>query len=697
MRQYRKTFFFFLTLLFCCIGILLSHAFIQPKALAISQLLAPAPKQPIGFYDYFGKLLSPQKAQRLVRQRGLDPNDPVAYQKVGAIEITQQLIDRGEQIFFNRKIGDTFGLQAVFGFGEGLSLVFDEIKAAVIALKGQPTSNLVIKLQKDLVLGSQTFPAGTSIPTGLDVPGLNISSVPFPVGLLPTGNITCAVCHAALSPQGEIAKGVPNNDLANQILIALSPNTAAGFARLNFDPLDPKFKVNGTGKTIIDSKGQTVQLPDPDVFERAFDDAVLAVPYGNFESSPDRIDNTTGIPSVFTFKSGPYAAGGEAAVGPFGGVSALSNAVHSSEINLLAAYQLAEQAIGIDPEVYLGTILQNAAVPQLRLPPGAPVKPSEWLRRVAPDPKQAELEDQLPLPGAGEPPNVRPSLLSYNGLVFSPDTNKPNDIASGSFMFADNAMAAFQNSLVPPPNKSEANKAALASGSVERGARIFKQAECATCHIPPFFTDNAIHPIQEIKTNPERSKSRLGLAKLLVPPQMYTLDTPVPVPATATVLDVPTEGISDSPTTLPDGILPKGGYKTTSLRGLYASAPYLHDSGVAVRAGAIALASHSVQIIDSTGLGLPGTLNRIKRDNVTQKNIPDPANADAANSLRALVDRDLRRQVIAANRADPRLVLSNLDGTGHRFYVDPKAGYSIKDQTDLVNFLLALDDHPGEF
>ena len=678
--RHRKLFFFLLTIFFCCAGILFSSSLMQPKVLALSQLLAPAPRQPLGFYDYFGKLLSPQKAARLVQRSGLDPNDPVSYQSLGAVAITQQVIDQGEQIFFNRKIGDTFGLQGVFGFGQGLNLIFPEIQTAIQSLQGQPTSNLVIQLQKDVTLGSRTFPAGTLIPTGLDVP----ANSPFPLGLLPTGNITCALCHTAVLPSGAVIKGSPNNDLATPILIALSPNTAAGFARLNFDPLNPKFKVQGTGKTIITSNGQTVQLPDPDVFERAFDDAVLAVPYGNFESSPDRIDNTTGIPNLFTFKSGPYTAGGEFAVGPFAGASAISNGVHSSEINLVAAYQLAEEAIGIDPEVYLGTILQNAANPQLRLPEGQVVKPSVWLRLVAPNPKQAELEDQFPLPGAGEPPNTRPSLLSFNGLIFSPDTNNSADPASGTFMFAANAMAAFQNSLVPAPNRSETNRLALESGSVERGARIFKQAECATCHLPPFFTDNQIHAIKEIKTNPARAQSRLGLKGLLVPPQMYTLNTPVPVPPGAAVLDVPTAGIASSPTSPPDGLLPNGGYKTTPLRGLYLSPPYLHDSGVAVRVGAIAVNKDQLTITDPSGLGLTGTLSQ-------------GLSADAANSLHALVDRELRRQVIATNQADPRLVLSNLDGTGHRFYVDRKAGYSLKDQTDLVNFLLALDDNPSEF
>jgi hypothetical protein len=94
--------------------------------------------------------------------------------------------------------------------------------------------------------------------------------------------------------------------------------------------------------------------------------------------------------------------------------------------------------------------------------------------------------------------------------------------------------------------------------------------------------------------------------------------------------------------------------------------------------------ARNITIKDPNGLGLSGTLSQ---------GIP----ADASSSLRALLDRRLRRQVIASNKANPALVLSNLDGTGHRFYVDPQAGYSIDKQTDLINFLLALDNNPGSF
>jgi hypothetical protein len=672
-RQQRRWILLSIVMVCGAIGWLLSVGLIPaPIARATSPLLAPAPKQPLGSYDYFGKILSPTEAATLVQKKRLDPHDPDAYLKIGAVKITQKLLDVGEEIFFDRKIGDNFGLQRVFGFQLGFAKILPAVSTAIQAQKGKPTSNLLITLTQELKLGSQRFPAGSQFPTGLDL----AQGKPLPIGLKLPGEITCALCHVALSPKGKQIKGVPNGDLAIPLLVALAPNSAAGFARLNLNPLDPRFQ--GNGKTILDSNGRSVRLPDPTIFEQVFDDLVLAVPFGHFESSPDGINNTTQIPPLFTFKSGPYTAGGEFAVGPFGGLGAVTNGVHSSEINLLAAAQQSATTLGIDREVYLGTVLQNAADPALRLP-DRPVKPSEWLRKVAPDVLQAELEDQVTAPGLGSYPNAQISLLTYNGLIFSPATRDRSDIANGKFFFANNAMSAWQNSLVPPPNRSQANFNALKSGSVDRGAAVFTSS-CLSCHRSPFFTDNKIHSIAEIKTNPARAKSRLAQNALLVAPKMYSLDTPVPIPTNATVLEVPTAGISNQPNQLPIGLLPNGGYKTPSLLGLYLTAPYLHDGGVAVRKNSLAVADNgSYQLLDPSGLGLSGTLS--------QGILPD-----AASSLRALIDRNLRSKVVTANRSNPALQVSNLDGSGHEFYVEGS-----QRQQDLINFLLALDDNPADY
>ncbi len=102
------------------------------------------------------------------------------------------------------------------------------------------------------------------------------------------------------------------------------------------------------------------------------------------------------------------------------------------------------------------------------------------------------------------------------------------------------------------------------------------------------------------------------------------------------------------------------------LVGLAWSAPYLHDGGVAVGPDA------------SRQLGVPGTWDA-------------GIAPDAANSLRALVERDLRRRVVAADKASPRAALSHVTGEGHAFWVDAAAGYSAADQDALIAYLLSLD------
>lgn len=663
----------FITTIF---GIMLSNLLITSQpAFAKIDPLQPAPTQPVGYYDYFGKLLSPQEASQLVASKGLNPQDPISYEKIGAVHITKELIAQGEDIFFNRPLGDLFGLQGVFGIGKGSAILSDEITTAIINLQGQPSNNLKIVLQKDIPIGSRILRKGTAINTGLKLEKGSTA----PLGSTPNGQTSCAFCHATLSKEGKRLPGIANGEIAFPIFLGLAPNSSAAFSRTKLNPLDPKYQ--GNGKTIIDSKGNLIKLPDPEKFEKAFDDILWQLPFGNFESSTDGIKNTTQIPNNFTFKTAPYTASGEAAVGPFAGLSAFNSAVHSSETNILASYELIAKSLNIDPEVYLGTALQNAADERIRLPEGSPIKPSEFLRAIAPDPNKAELQDQVVAPGVGNYPDLKPSLLTANGLIFSPPTGNPFDNASGKFMFANNAMSAFQNSLVPPANRTPENWQSLNSNSVKRGVKVFEKANCATCHIPPFFTDNKVHSVEEIGTNPARAQSRLALAKFLVPPKLYSFNTPVPIPADAEVLDVPTPGISDNPTNQ----LPNGGYKTTPLRGLYLNPPYLHDGGVTVRAGSLKFGSNGdFTVVDPTGLGLPGTL---------RQSTP----ADAASSLRALVDRELRAKVIKANKADPDLVSSNLDGTGHEFYVDSQAGFNPKQQTDLINFLLALDNDPGKF
>ena len=345
MRRRRKATLFVLILVASLFAILISTNLFSPQVIASVALLQPVPTQKSDYYDYFGKTLTQQEADELVRQQGLDPKAFGSYERIGAVHVTQKLLDAGENLFFKRRLGNNFDV-----FGRISNNLQPEFTQAIQNLNGQPTSNLQITLQKDLKLGSRTFDKGTVINTGIDVEKGGKSFF----GFAENGGLTCATCHATLSSSGDRLTGVPNSDIDITFLLALAPNSASGFARLKFNPLDPNYQ--GNGKTIIDSKNNLVKLPDPQKFEDAFDDALLDLPAGNFESSPDGISNTTQIPSTFTFNTAPYMFDGQLAVGPFAGLSAFNNAVHSSELNLLAAAQLSDEILGIDPEVYLGTI-----------------------------------------------------------------------------------------------------------------------------------------------------------------------------------------------------------------------------------------------------------------------------------------------------------------------------------------------------
>jgi hypothetical protein len=63
--------------------------------------------------------------------------------------------------------------------------------------------------------------------------------------------------------------------------------------------------------------------------------------------------------------------------------------------------------------------------------------------------------------------------------------------------------------------------------------------------------------------------------------------------------------------------------------------------------------------------------------------------------LRALLDRDLREPMLAANRNNSDLQRSNVSGEGHAYWVDRAAGFTTSDQTNLIKFLLSIDDDPA--
>jgi hypothetical protein len=276
----------------------------------------------------------------------------------------------------------------------------------------------------------------------------------------------------------------------------------------------------------------------------------------------------------------------------------------------------------------------------------------------------------------------------------------------------------------PPANQTPllANAADL----VARGHEVFRAAGCEQCHRGPYTTDNVIHSISEdpriqfggprapttagwrvidrgagpaINTEPQRTWNTRNLRRFLSAPAD------------------PVTGVSYRKSGVLQGLLSvqNVGYKTTPLRYLWASAPYLHDGGVGVglRPGSAPPGDNLSALLARAG----GQDVIYGMGEMLSLSEPDPragAKANPALSLQALVLESERKKVIASN-AEPRYKLwagsttalmggkpvtevsmasMAIAGFGHDFYIQDKPGGP--DVTALVAFLLALDDCPRD-
>ncbi len=360
---------------------------------------------------------------------------------------------------------------------------------------------------------------------------------------------------------------------------------------------------------------------------------VASWPPGSFDSSADRVTNPTSIPSSFSAYGEPYSWSGREMLGPFGGLSSLNNNVHAANSDTTQLAAASPWLFGLDPETYLGIVLRGAPEGPLRYDPLGPRRPSETLHAADPTPASPGINDYAVLPTY-----PATNYMTDNGLFAS----VPGEPAN----YANNAMSAFQNLLRPP-------KTATDPTTVAAGRAVFERAGCGACHAGPALTNHKVIPAAEIGTEPTRAKAGAKMEARQSPPAMFATDTPFPLPADPKLVNLPIPGER-----LPQVLLAwgqggtEGGYKVPNLVGLAWTAPYLHDSGVAVGRKA------------ETELGIPGTLDK--------GNAPD-----AANSLRALVDRQIRAHVVAANAASEKARTARVTGRGHDYWVDGEAGFSM--------------------
>ncbi|HEY9691466.1 MAG TPA: hypothetical protein V6D15_04640 [Oculatellaceae cyanobacterium] len=615
--------------------------------------------QEIGSYDVLGYAVNQEEATRLLQteegRKQLSPEN-------GAVAVTEDLIKLGRKAFYSETFGNEVFQTDVVGALDGPINPFSMTKA-IARLGGKHTTNLQIPLDEDVTIGGRTFKAGTLLNTGLDVPAHSL----LPLGMRPSYSqgklrvgITCALCHATIDQNsGRVLEGAPNNDVNPGLVLAFATNSAAMFRQTDVNPI----KFPSGEHTYIDANGQESRLPDSQAVEDAVDAKLLTWPPGSFDSTGTLVNNPSQIPSSYTFAAWPYGWSGHSAIGWFHGLTTLNSNVHATNSDATNGADGSQEVLGIDKETYLGVLLQNAANPAFRLPKGA--KPSEFFNKIDPTPGEPAINQVIRMPGY---PKGSPFIL--DGLM----ANSPKFPVGEQL----NAMSAWQNTLAPPPHQS-ADIATL-----ERGAAVFNRAGCVECHSGRYFTNNNVIAQNEVGTQPSRAPTLAAFARTFIEPKTYPNSESVPLPAEPPILSVPTDITPKSAQELAFGINnPAGGYKVPSLIGLYLTAPYLHDGGVSAGKEAIQQNDNSGKFIvaNSDQLGMAGTL---------MQNIkPDPA-----NSLRVLVDRNLREATVAANRTNSDLQTSNVDGSGHSYWVDRESGFTTEDQTDLIQFLLSLDDHP---
>jgi hypothetical protein len=586
-------------------------------------------------FDILGRRVSAAEADRL---RGTEEGRRTLSPANGTVAIDAAVIARGREAFYRETFGDEVFLTDVMGMLDGGLTPFEVVRA-VAALKGAPTTNLRVRMARDVTIGERTYRKGEEVPTGLDVPKggafiIGIKSF-YDRGHLRMG-ITCALCHAAVDPEsGKVVEGAPNADLNAGLLMALAKNSSAYFMHASVPEAD-----GGTP-----AQGARPALPDAAAVEAATKVQVASWPPGGFDSSADRVTNPTSIPSSFSAYGEPYSWSGRERLGPFGGLSSLNNNVHAANSDTTQLAAAAPWLFGMDPETYLGIVLRGAPEGPLRYDPSGGTRPSEVLRAADPTPASPGLNSYAVLPTY-----PATNYMTDNGLFAS----VPGEPAN----YANNAMSAFQNLLRPPVARADAD-------AVRAGKAVFERAGCGGCHSGPALTNHRVIPEAEIGTEPTRARAGAKMQARLSPPAMFATDTPFPLPAAPAIVALPVADESQLLLAWGQGGT-EGGYKVPNLVGLAWSAPYLHDSGVAVGRDA------------EKDLGVPGTVDR----GVT----PDPA-----NSLRALVDRTLRGRVVAANEASPKARTARVTGRGHAFYVDAEGGFTEADQGALVAYLLSID------
>ncbi|MFD2214460.1 electron transport protein [Metabacillus endolithicus] len=565
-------------------------------------------------------------------------------------ESSEELIELGKKLFYEETFGNEVFFSDIMGMFDGTFTLMN-VGKAIVKLNGKGTDNLLVEAAETVKIGDRTIEKGELIETGLDVPKgavtpLGVKFV-YEKGNIKAG-ISCAVCHSSLNEQKEVVHGMTNSDLAIGLLVAMSSNSASYFSHTEMESI--KEFVSTNDRLVESTKGGRVALPDIKKLEDFVDREVMKWPKGSNDTTIDFKNNPVQILDVYTKGDHPYGWSGQGQIGPFKGLSAAINNAHAQNMDTLSQTTISNEILNIDKELYLGTILQNAARKKYRYDPESGEKPSEFFAKVDPTPGAEGVNTLIPAPTY-----PRPSFVTSVGLFSSSDGYKAWE--------QQNAMSAFMNSLYPPKTNIKSDEK-----TVEEGRRVFVKAGCITCHGGNYLTNNKLIPTEEIKTDNSRAKGFQAAENYFSLPSIYDPSTPVPLPENPVVMEIPLTKEQNEQLRLgwaQGGT--NGAYKTTSLIGLNWSAPYLHDGGVAVGKDLV------------NEVGVPGTILSNKK--------PDPR-----NSLLAMIDSSLRKKVIKTNNENHNLKTAHVSGKGHEFWVDSSTGFTKEQQQALIDYLLKVSD-----
>ncbi|WP_246031829.1 di-heme oxidoredictase family protein [Salibacterium salarium] len=593
-------------------------------------------------YDQWGEAISKKDAATMTEGQLSSQH--------GTIKVDQDLLDLGREVFYKETFGNEVFLTDILGILDGPVSVWNITKAS-LALKGQGTNNLQITLAETVKIGDETFEKGSTIDTGLAVPKGAVMPLGMPLtvdnGRVKAG-ITCAACHARVDERsGKIVEGATNTNLNVGLLMALASNSAAYFTHTEKKNIE-EF-VQASSPKIKTSDNKTARLPDIENLEQEVDKILMSWPRGFFDATVDLESNPTQVGDSFTFGDHPYSWSGMGMAGPFNGLTTLSNNVHAQGADALAQSAISKEMFEMDEEIYIGTILQNAANEKFRYDPSSHDKPSTFFDRVDPNPGTPGVNELVKLPTF-----PRVTLAAPDGLIVSSPGYKANE--------QNNAVSAYQNTLVPPkPDR------AVSDAVIKQGRGVFKRAGCASCHAGRFKTNNKIIPSIYIGTSSSRAKALAATENIWDKASIYAPNTPVPIPKETIRLQIPSNNFSKKDVEL--GFAhhgSDGGYKVKGLAGVYWQAPYLHDGGVAVGPD------------EDKDIGIPGTLNK-------------GINADPYTSMKAMVNESLRMKVIEANQSSEELRNLDINGEGHSYWVDEKRGFTSEEQHALIEYVLQID------